>query len=193
MTDFLRWLGFLFRHTAQAYRSFRVRQAWMRKGVTIDPTVNLYQDKAASLILGEQTTIAPYTLIHLQMDPNTSIPMECKLTIGRHTAINEFCNLRASGGSITIGDNCLIAQFVSIIASNHGQDRDKPIRVQPWDTTKHSVTIGDDVWIGAHAVVLPGVTIGRGSIIGAGSVVTVDIPEFCIAAGVPARVIGERR
>ena len=62
------------------------------------------------------------------------------------------------------------------------------MRDQPSDMSRNKIQIGDDVWIGAHATVLPGVTIGTGSVIAAGAVVTSNIPEYAIAAGVPAVV-----
>jgi len=60
------------------------------------------------------------------------------------------------------------------------------------DTSKASITIGDDVWVGAGAVILPGVTIGRGAVVGAGSVVTKDVAPYAICAGNPARVLRVR-
>jgi acetyltransferase-like isoleucine patch superfamily enzyme len=63
---------------------------------------------------------------------------------------------------------------------------------QPWDTRRTGVTIGDDVWIGTHTTILPGVTIGSGCVIGAGAVVSSNIPEYAVAAGVPAKIIRQR-
>ena len=136
--------------------------------------------------------IGAYTILDLQCDPKSSSPEPSILRIGRCTAVNEFNNIRAAGGEIVIVNDCLVSQYVSIIASNHSFARNIPIREQPWDTARNRVYIGDDVWVGAHAVILPGVTIGTGSVIAAGAVVTSDIPEYAIAAGIPAQVKGFR-
>lgn len=173
--------------------AYRFRRGWAQKGVAIDPRAMIHQEPGTSLDIGEGTVIAPFALLHLQKDPRQPEAGPCSLRIGRNTAVNEFCNIRASGGEISIGNDCLIAQFVSIIASNHGTSPAMPMRLQPWDRAKHSVTIGDDVWIGANAVILPGANIGRGCVIGAGAVVNDDIPDYSFAVGVPARVIRQRR
>lgn len=91
-------------------------------------------------------------------------------------------------GPVTIGNNVIFAQNVAISGMNHGyKDLDIPIRDQK--CTFALITIEDDCWIGSNAVVTAGVTIGKHSIIAAGSVVTKDIPPYSVAAGNPARVI----
>ncbi len=106
------------------------------------------------------------------------------LEIGSHVDIGEFTHIRASGG-VHIGDRVLIAAHVVITSRQHPRDipryghvLDAPVRIE------------DDVWIGAGAIVLPGITVGRGAVVGAGAVVTKDVPPFGIVGGVPARAIG---
>lgn len=90
-----------------------------------------------------------------------------------------------------IGDNVRIAAQVVIIPMNHiYEDPDTPIWKQ--GIRAKGIKIEDDVWIGAGAKILDGVTIGKGSVIGAGAVVTDDIPPYSVAVGVPARVIKKR-
>lgn len=115
-----------------------------------------------------------------------------RIVIGCDSAINEFCNIRASGSEIIIGQKCLIAQFVSIISSNHGLETDRPMIDQNWNLEKSGVFIGDDVWIGTGAIILPGIKIGSGAVIGAGSVVNRNIPAMEIWVGVPARCVSIR-
>ncbi len=91
---------------------------------------------------------------------------------------------------ISIGAHALIAPNVFITDHNHNLARAQLIDQQ--GCTSRPVVIGDDVWLGAGAVVLPGVTIGRGAVIGAGAVVTGNVPEYEIWVGVPARPIGRR-
>ncbi len=91
-------------------------------------------------------------------------------------------------GPVTIGSHVNLAQGITITALNHNfSDPDKRIDEQGVSTTP--VTIGDDIWIGANAVVLPGVTIGSHSVVAAGAVVTKDVPPHSLVAGVPAKII----
>lgn len=91
-------------------------------------------------------------------------------------------------GPVTIGSDVMTAQHVVISGLNHGyEDITVPPSKQPVNTAP--VTIGNAVWIGANAVILPGVTLGKHVVVGAGSVVTKDVPDFCVVAGNPARII----
>lgn len=113
------------------------------------------------------------------------------IVIGADCTINPFCVLQGNGG-ITIGDSVLIAAHVQIFSANHVFDKpDARIRTQ--GERAAAVTIGNDVWLGAGAIILAGVTIGDGAVVAAGSVVNADVPPFTVAAGVPARVVKQRR
>lgn len=93
---------------------------------------------------------------------------------------------------LKVGKDVMMGPYVVVIGENHQFDNcELPMRLQ--GTIKAApVHIGDDVWIGARAIILPGVTIGKGAIIGAGAVVTKDIPPYAICAGVPAQVLKYR-
>ncbi|MBO5051103.1 MAG: transferase [Clostridia bacterium] len=95
-------------------------------------------------------------------------------------------------GPVTIGNDVMMGQEVIIYTTRHRDDRtDIPMREQGMKEIC-PVTIGNDVWIGGRVIILPGVTIGDGCIIGAGAVVTRDIPPYSVAVGVPARVVRRR-
>jgi len=112
------------------------------------------------------------------------------ITIGENTYIGPNCLLGGAGG-IQIGANCTFGAHVDLLAENHAFDRtDLPINQQ--GTVREGIVVGDDCWIGDRVIVLDGVTVGYGCVIGAGSVVTRDIPEYCIAVGNPARVVRKR-
>jgi acetyltransferase-like isoleucine patch superfamily enzyme len=144
------------------------------------------------LEIGEGSLIGDYTVLNLLPDPQLAGQATSALKVGRRTAINEFNNIRAGNAQVTIGDGCLISQFVSIIDANHGTGRDSWMRDQSHRLIHAGVHIGDDVWIGASAVILPGVTIGQGAVIAAGAVVAQDVDDYTIVAGVPAKEIGHR-
>lgn len=193
LVTFARWLYSL-RHRWRAdLERYQRRQLWASRGVTLDATVILRLDEGSRLSIDRETVIGPFTILDLLGDPASPAASSSTLTIGRRVAINEFNNIRASGGEVVIGDGTLIAQYVSIIATNHSLAMGTWMRDQPWDMAKRTVFIGEDVWIGAGAVILPGVNIGNGAVIGANAVVTRDVPDLAIAAGVPARVVGSRR
>jgi galactoside O-acetyltransferase len=97
----------------------------------------------------------------------------------------------AGQGDIHIGKNCMIASHCGIYANNHVfTDLSLPIKQQ--GTTREGIIIEDDCWLGHGVTVLDGVKIGKGSVIGAGAVVSKDIPPYSIAVGIPAKVIKER-
>lgn len=112
------------------------------------------------------------------------------LAIGDNTWIGQHCLLHGAGG-LRIGRNVGIGAGVRIITSEHVEEgREVPILFGNIATAP--VAIEDDCDIGIGSIVLPGVTVGRGSIVGAGAVVTSDLPEYCVAVGVPARVMRTR-
>lgn len=91
-------------------------------------------------------------------------------------------------GPVTIGNHVNLAQGITVTALNHNfSETDKCIDEQGVSTLP--IVISDDVWIGANAVILPGVTIGSHSVVAAGAVVTKDVPNGCIVAGIPAKII----
>lgn len=105
------------------------------------------------------------------------------VSFGNRVDVGENVVIRGGGG-VSIGDNVLIAAGAAIISQGH------PIVPPRWNSViSNEVRIGDEVWIGANAIILPGVTVGDRSIIAAGAVVTQDVPPSCTVAGVPARVI----
>lgn len=112
-----------------------------------------------------------------------------KIYIGTQTYINRNTFLDASL-SITIGQQCAIGPNCYITDHDHSYEANLPPLEQP--LISRSACIGDRVWLGANVTVLKGVTIGNDAVIGAGSVVTQDIPEGAIAVGVPAKVIRYR-
>lgn len=124
--------------------------------------------------------------------PNVSFRNAERITIGEGSHLGEYSTIWAgdSTGRVTLGAKCLLAPGVVITASNYGIDRGTPVMDQ--EKVERDIVIGSDVWLGANVVVTAGVTIGDGAIVGAGAVVTRDLPEFCIAGGVPATVIGYR-
>jgi galactoside O-acetyltransferase len=114
------------------------------------------------------------------------------IKIGENTSFNSNVFINSSVcGEILIGNNCLIGPNVVMRTAGHNFERaDIPIRNQ--GHICKNIMIEDDVWLGANVVVLGGVTIGKGCVIGAGSVVTKNIEAYSIAVGVPAKVIKNR-
>jgi acetyltransferase-like isoleucine patch superfamily enzyme len=110
------------------------------------------------------------------------------IKIGDQTSFSGFCTITAISG-VTIGKGVLVARFVHISDHSHSFScLDTAIKDQGISNIKN-VTIGDGVWIGHGAVICPGVTIGKNAVIGANSVVRQNIPDYSVAAGVPARII----
>jgi acetyltransferase-like isoleucine patch superfamily enzyme len=123
--------------------------------------------------------------------PSASLTNPQNIFLGKHDHINRNSYLWAGANSkIKIGDNFVCGPGIFITSDNHGIKKNQLI----WEQVgvEKDVVIGKDVWIGAYGIVLPGVTIGDGAVIAAGSVVTKDVAPYTIVAGVPAKEIGCR-
>lgn len=177
---------------------FLIRKHW------ISFSVKLNLGNKSRFIIGTNSSIRERLLIlidnnsELLIGDNTSIDRGGEITsvngahlvIGNGTGIGSYCNIRCDK-SITIGDNCYIAQFVTIVDGGYEfKDKNMPINRTRYNTDR--ISIGNNVWLGAGVIVLPGVEIGDGAVIGAGSIVVKDIPPYAIAVGNPSRVIGFR-
>lgn len=115
----------------------------------------------------------------------------CALGNGSGIGVNSEINA-VDGTLVTIGDNVSMGPEVIIYTQNHIYDSvESPINEQGY--RKANVSIGDDCWIGRRCIILPGVHIGKGVVIGAGAVVTKDVPDYSVVGGVPARIIKKRK
>ena len=126
--------------------------------------------------LGERSVIESFSCINNAVGD---------VLIGNHTRIGIHNTII---GPVTIGHHVNLAQGITVTALNHNFS-DLSKRIDEQGISTQPVTISDDVWIGANAVVLPGVTIGQHAVVAAGAVVTKDVPPYSIVAGVPAKVI----
>lgn len=125
-----------------------------------------------------------------------SVPKHSSLSIGHRSTIHSFALIN---GDISIGSDCLIGPRVTILSGSHIALTTDLIRLQDESHFKNHgqypsqpVCIGNDCWLGANAVILPGVSLGTGCVVGANAVVTRSFPEYSVIAGVPARLIRTR-
>ena len=122
-----------------------------------------------------------------KIEPYCRVSGNPKVVVGRNFYMNAFCHVL---GDITFGDDVLLGPKVVMWGRDHGIAPGELIRSQP--RAKSPIRVGNDVWIAASCVILRGVTIGDGAVIGAGAVVTRDIPENAIAVGNPAAIVKYR-
>ena len=144
--------------------------------------------------------------IHCSVRMDT--PPYRKFSLGDYSVVESFCCINNAVGDVIIGDHTRVglhntiigpvtigshvnlAQGITVTALNHNF-ADKNLRIDEQGVSTNPVNIGDDIWIGANAVILPGVTIGNHSVVAAGAVVTKDVPPHSLVAGVPAKIIKE--
>lgn len=177
------------RHRFSAWIGYRA--ASRRRGVTVDKTCLIspkarINARSGEILLGENTSVSPYAVV------------QGNVTVGSNCSVQSYAVLVGYGtaedkrGEIRIGNDVRIAPHVMIIAANHKfDDVSRPIAKQGIE--RKSIVIEDDVWIAGCANIMAGVTVGRGSVVAAGAVVTHDVPPYSVVAGVPARVIKKRK
>ncbi|QYK06431.1 acyltransferase [Shewanella zhangzhouensis] len=145
----------------------------------VAPEAELFAEPGRDIRIGNQCMIAAGVFIHG--------PVE----MGDEVAINHGSSLDGGRVGIKIGSRTRIANNVTIYAFNHGMTPDEPIYTQK--VSSKGIVIGEDVWIGAQAGIVDGVTIGNHAVVGMGAIVTRDVAPYSIVAGNPARPIGDRR
>jgi len=159
---------------------------WLRRrGVTVGE--NVYIGKKVRISLGKKTVLKIGANVTIKENTQLYLSDNASLSIGARTYVGFHCELSFTS-NCTIGEDCQIAGYCTVIDSNH-QFIDPTIPINKQGFVSAPIAIADDVWLGNKVVVLKGVQIGRHSVVGAGAVVTKDIPAFTVAAGVPARPI----
>ncbi len=181
----------------------RIYLARMNPRGYIDPSATVYHSQ---IKLGANVFIGDHVIIFEKRDGG-AVELGDRVNIFRHTimetayggtltlgddaSIHPRCQLNAYMTSIRIGRGTMIAPNCALYSYDHGIAPGKQIRGQPLQS-KGNITIGSDAWLGVGVIVLGGVTIGDGAVVAAGSLVTQDIPDNAIAAGVPAKVVKMR-
>ena len=156
------------------------------RGVTLERGVTMDGTMRHGIVLGDHVKIGPYST--LLGAPISNLGEGIRF--GANSAVDAYSFI-GSAGPITVGENVIMGQHVCFHPENHNFDRtDVPIKSQ--GTTRLGITIEDDVWVGANVTFLDGAYVGRGAVIGAGSLVRGKIPPYSIAVGSPAKVIRTR-
>jgi acetyltransferase-like isoleucine patch superfamily enzyme len=151
-------------------------------GLFCPGTVELQARDSGRVAIGEKCSI--------EQGARLAAANDAALTVGDYVGIGPYNFLSAFGADLTVGAWTMFGPHVSVHTVDHGTRRGEPMRLQPG--VAGAVEIGEDVWIGAGAVVVKGVCIGEGAVVAAGAVVTRDVDPYMIVAGVPARPIGHR-
>lgn len=124
---------------------------------------------------------------NINIRPNSTLIKN--FSIGDNSGVGDNCYMQGFG-NISIGNNVMMGPEVKIYTTNHETKRDK-LMINQGNVTKN-VMIKNDVWIGTRAIILPGVTVGEGAVIGAGAIVTKDVPDYAIVGGNPAKILKYR-
>lgn len=148
-------------------------------GCFIAPDAAIFGEPGRPVILGDRCAIAAQAFLH------------GPLTLGHEVSVNAGARLDGGRKGIVIGDGTRIASGAALYAFDHGLKPDRDIKDQP--VRSRGIRVGRDVWIGANACVTDGVALGDHAVVAMGAVVTRDVPDWAIVAGVPAQVIGDRR
>lgn len=145
----------------------------------IAPSARIFGEPGRSVQIGNGSSIAADAFLH------------GPIVIGENVGINPRVSIDGGAAGVIIGNDTRIAIGTCIYAFDHRTHPQKPVRTQP--VRSLGIKIGSDVWIGANVCITDGVNIGSHAVVAMGAVVTHDVPEWAIVAGVPARVIGDRR
>ncbi len=165
------------------------RNLFVGRDTIIEDGAELNCLATAGIQLGNRVTIGKYAIIR----PANIYggPIGDGLVVGDHSNIGPY-NYIGCSGKITIGNNVMMGPRVSIYAENHVFDNPS-LTIKEQGVQKLAVVIEDDCWIASNAVITAGVTIGKGSVVAAGAVVTESVPPYSVVGGVPAKLIKSRK
>jgi len=198
-----------------SYQTFRgklridflsIQRSSLGKNASIYGSISCYK---SSIFFGNFISIAPTAEINVE--GNGSIQIGNKVSIGPRTIVSSSGEIIKIGdstsffsdclisGAVSIGDGCLFAKNVTVLSSTHQiygegtiRENDEALRIQLNKIQVQQVNIGSDCWLGMNVVIMPGVTLGKGIVVGANAVVTKSFEDYSIIAGIPAKVIGSR-
>ena len=164
----------------------------MRSKLFLASIITLFLNHCVAYIPCKPLRKFCYRLAGMKIGSGTHIDMNMyvlaphRLCMGNHCHINQSCFIDARGG-VLMYSNISLSHYVRIVTGSHDvQSADFSYKGAP-------VVMHDFVWIGIGATILQGVTLGKGAVVCAGAVVTKDVPEYAIVAGIPAKIIGKRR
>jgi acetyltransferase-like isoleucine patch superfamily enzyme len=161
----------------------RLGPASIPESTIIEPLAVIFIGEQGELHLGEMNIIYPGATIRIDQG---------WMRTGKEVSFGPGCHIYEPRAGLTIGDHCLIGGGVLICGVNHGHTaKGLPMRRQPFEAAP--IVIEQDVWIGMGAIILPGVTLGEGSIVAAGAVVTSSVAAGDVVAGIPARRVKSRK
>lgn len=144
----------------------------------VAPQARLFAEPGRLIEVGAHSHIAAEAVLH------------GPIRLGEYVSLNHHVTLEGGAAGIEVGDHSRIAAYCTLYAFDHGMEADRLIREQP--VRSRGIRLGRDVWLGARAGVVDGVTIGDHAVVGMGAVVTRDVPAWTVVAGNPARPIGRR-
>lgn len=160
-------------------RISRLETVRIGRGCFIAPEARIFAEPGRDIIIGDEAWIAAEAFLH------------GPIVLGPRVSVNPRAHLDGGAAGIEVGEGSRLATGVRAFAFDHGMAPDRPIREQP--VRSRGIRVGRDVWVGAGAGLTDGVVVGDGAVVGMGAVVTRDVPPWAVVAGVPARVIGDRR
>lgn len=176
------------------------------KGVVFGRNITVRHPK--KITIGNNTVIDDNVVLDAKGEKNEGIQIGENVYIGRNTILSckegsiyleDFCNISAncmllSETEVRLGKFCFLAgQCYLVAGGNHSfKDTSVPIMFQP-SFSKGGIKVREDVWLGAGVIVLDGANVGKGTVVGAGAVVTESLPEYCIAVGSPAQKVKDRK
>ena len=188
----LSWMPWLYFSLKPAHRAWA--EAWQAevqaeltfletveigRGSFVAPQAQIFAEPGRTIRIGDRVAIAAEAFLH------------GPLTLADGVSINARVTMDGGSAGIRVGEGTRIASGAALYAFDHGFAPDRPIRSQP--VRSLGIDIGADVWIGARAGITDGVRVGDHAVVAMGAVVTRDVPDGTVVAGVPARPIGDRQ
>ena len=176
----------------RGYAIFGKKNVKVYSNVLIDNKKTIFADDNVTIYCNVRFQSSEYSPIYLSKnvqiyDHSVIQSLGGGITIGKNVILGEYTTIQAQA-NVTIEDDVLLASKIQIITNNHVYDDTKtPIKYQNNESKPVLIKMG--AWIGINCTILSGVTIGRNSVVGAGSVVNKDVPDYCVVAGSPARII----